>query len=298
MDTLWARLDALVDDDGHIIDSIGWERANEELEAVAAQQREALEAGSDADRFSRYAEEYDALIGQPNLDAFMKRYLGRTLGDLSETDVLSVGCGTALVEQHLIDAHAASPRRLYGVDLSAAMVQAARRRIRADVMDLFDLPGLGRTYDLAYSGLNVLQYVPASRFPDAVRAITTVVRPGGRFVGDFITPDHIRRYPNLVRSGDGLVTSLRTARLVADEGRLLQESRITNVSFVRGPMVVEHVGRHRRVLPPVVRIRRAFERAFGGPVALYDAVSGDGIPEEADTCASTRFVVVAERAAA
>jgi len=41
---------------------------------------------------------------------------------------------------------------------------------------------------------------------------------------------------------------------------------------------------------------RYFERHFGGGVDLYDAHSLQPIPEWADTCPSTRYVVIARKA--
>lgn len=295
---LWAELRELTDDAGHFTDSVQWGVLNQELKAAAALQGVLRAAeGSREDRFSNYAEEYDALIGQPNLDAFMRGYLARFAGELplGELDILSVGCGTGLVEQHLIEVHGADRERLLGVDLSEAMVRVAQRRIRAEALDLFELGSLEETYDLAYSGLNVLQYTSPARFEQAVDAVAQVVRPGGRFLGDFITSDHIRWYPNLVHSESGDVLSLRTPRLIERGGSMLQESEITNVSFADGRMAVEHVGRHARVLPPMLRVRRAFERAFGGRVELFDAISLEPLPDIADTCPSTRYVVWAEK---
>jgi hypothetical protein len=44
------------------------------------------------------------------------------------------------------------------------------------------------------------------------------------------------------------------------------------------------------------RIRLYFEKAFGAEVKLYDAISLKEIPEWADSCKSTRYVVVAQKA--
>jgi SAM-dependent methyltransferase/predicted metal-dependent enzyme (double-stranded beta helix superfamily) len=298
---LLATLEEITDAEGSVTDSAQWTILNRELVAASRLQRELREAGDageEGDRFSSYAEEYDALIGRPNLDAFMRGYLARHAErfGFEGRDILSVGCGTGLVEAHLIETHGADRARLQGIDLSAAMVEVARHRIAADTGDMFELGALGRTFDLAYSGLNVLQYTTPARFEEAVASIASVVRPGGRFLGDFITPDHIRGYPNLVRSACGEVLSLRTPRLVERDGSLLQRSEITNVSFVGGRTRIEHVGAHERALPPLLRVRRAFERSFGGAVELFDAVSLEPIGEAADTCPSTRYVVVAHKA--
>jgi hypothetical protein len=42
-------------------------------------------------------------------------------------------------------------------------------------------------------------------------------------------------------------------------------------------------------------VRGYFEKAFEGKVELFDALSLTPIPENADSCPSTRYVVVARR---
>ncbi|HRF39659.1 MAG TPA: hypothetical protein PK198_12795, partial [Saprospiraceae bacterium] len=91
------------------------------------------------------------------------------------------------------------------------------------------------------------------------------------------------------------VISLRTPHLVEDSGALFQESEIINISFQQGPMEVTDAGRHRRYLPALHRVRSSFEQAFGGTVRLFDAHSLAPIPADADSCASTRYVVMAQK---
>jgi hypothetical protein len=97
-------------------------------------------------------------------------------------------------------------------------------------------------------------------------------------------------------SADQEVISLRTPQLAEEDGFLFQDSDIINISFQHGSMELTDAGRHRRYLPPLHRVRSSFERAFGGPVFLYDAFSLNVIPESADSCASTRYVVLAQKA--
>ncbi len=295
---LRSTLDALTDEQGFVTDSIQWDVLNRELEATAALQ-EGLRAEVDpTDDADTHAENHDALIGRPSLEGFVKGYLARFASEhpLHDLDIVSVGCRSGLVEEHLVEAHGADPARLRGYDQSEVMVRVARRRIRAEQANLFELRALGRTWDLVYAGLDALQSATSEPFEDVVDAVAKVVRPGGAFLGDFVTSDHVRRYPNLVCSESGDVVSLRTARLVERDGSMVQEATITNVSFAAGRMTVEHVGRQVRVLTPLVRVRRAFERAFGGRVELFDAVSHAPVPETSDTCPSTRYVVHARRA--
>ena len=73
---------------------------------------------------------------------------------------------------------------------------------------------------------------------------------------------------------------------------MFQESEIINIDFRDGRMGVSYAGKHKRFLPPLHRIRMAFEQHFAD-VTLYDAFSLQPIPEWADSCPSTRYVVVA-----
>jgi SAM-dependent methyltransferase/predicted metal-dependent enzyme (double-stranded beta helix superfamily) len=282
---------------GHSTDSVYWKIINQELREMARLQRGYARQAEDA--FHRYAELYDAVICQPCLDDFMAGYLrffaDKFAFDYSAAQILSVGCGTGLVEAHLIRELGAAHDKLLGMDISPAMVSEARRRIRAEEGDIFTFETDAGRWDLLFSGLNVFHYLDHRRFDEAVQRAAGLLRPGGWFVGDFITPDHIRWYPNVLFSGNGEVISLRTPHLVEEGGALFQESEIVNVSFQSGYMEVTDAGRHRRYLPALHRVRRSFETAFGGRVELFDALSLEPIPADADSCASTRYVVVARK---
>ena len=292
-------LDANIDENGHEANSVYWRNLNHELKEAAQLQRELKSAQRPEDNFHHYAELYDALICQPCLDSFMRGYLAffekRYNIDFPASSLLSVGCGTALVERMLIDEFGAPYEQLFGIDISPAMVSEASRRIRAEVGDVLDFDSEGRTWNVAFSGLNVFHYLDFERLEEAIQRTAKLVSPGGYFIGDFITPDHIRWYPNLMYSAGKQVISLRTPRLVEEKGRVFQESEIININFGGGAMELNYAGKHKRFLPPLLRIRRYFERAFGGQVDLYDAHSLELIPDWADSCPSTRYVVVARK---
>jgi SAM-dependent methyltransferase/predicted metal-dependent enzyme (double-stranded beta helix superfamily) len=284
---------------GHATDSVYWKILNQELRELAKLQKENHQPVSDA--FHRYAELYDAVICQPCLDDFMAAYLrfffsNFQIATQDLTRVLSVGCGTGLVEAYMISHLGLSYDALLGIDISPAMVAEAKRRIRAEQGDIFTYQDGAGSWQLIFSGLNVLHYLPHLRFDEAVDQLAYLLAPGGWFVGDFITPDHIRWYPNIMISADQEVISLRTPQLAEEDGFLFQDSDIINISFQHGSMELTDAGRHRRYLPPLHRVRSSFERAFGGPVFLYDAFSLNVIPESADSCASTRYVVLAQKA--
>lgn len=178
------------------------------------------------------------------------------------------------------------------------MVEEARKRgINAEVGDILQMhsPPGGHQWDVAFAGLNVFHYLPANRLADALASTAAVVKDRGYFISDFIAPDHVRWYPNVMLSADQQVVSLRTPRLVEVDNRMYQESSIINMDF-RGDVVdLNDSGTHRRHLPPMSRVRQMLTDSFGGPVQLFDAVSLEELPVWADTCPSTRYVAVAQK---
>lgn len=292
-------LEANTDSGGHSTNSMFWRVLNRELYETAKLQNALRGEQRATDRFHNYARLYDALVGQPCMDSFMRRYLlffaEKYNVATDEKTVISLGCGTGLAERFLIEEMGIAYDNLYGIDISEAMVQEARRRIRADVGNVLTLDPSVRMWDVAFSGLNVFQYLPHDRLQEAIQKTAAIIQPGGYFIGDFITPDHIRWYPNVAYSEDKKVISLRTPRLIEEDGIVFQESEITNINLTGSQMRVTYAGKHRRFLPPMHRVRMYFEKAFGGTVELYDAVSLQAIPEWADSCASTRYVVVAKK---
>jgi hypothetical protein len=46
-------------------------------------------------------------------------------------------------------------------------------------------------------------------------------------------------------------------------------------------------------MPAVVKVRHYFRKYFGHIVYLYDAFSHEKMPASADSCESTRYIVVA-----
>jgi SAM-dependent methyltransferase/predicted metal-dependent enzyme (double-stranded beta helix superfamily) len=286
-----------VDEYGHYVDSAFWKMLNREFQMTSELQSNKLRG--DQDKFHKYAELYDQLIGKPCLEDFIGPYLkmleGEYLGALRNKKIISLGCGTGLVEAFMLEHLEVNKSDIYGIDISASMVDVARKRIKADKGDVLTLdPALGR-WDIAYSGLNVFQYLDYKRIEEAIQKTSAIIHPGGYFIGDFITPDHIRWYPNVMFSEDKQVVSLRTPKLIEEDGRIFQESEITNISFLEDRMIVNYSGRHKRFLPPIHRVRMYFEKAFGGMVKLFDAKSLQEIPDWADSCASTRYVLLAQK---
>ena len=72
-----------------------------------------------------------------------------------------------------------------------------KERIQAEQGDVLDLDPAIAQWDIAFTGLNVLHYVDHELFEESIQRTASIVRPGGFFFGDFITPDHIRWYLTL-----------------------------------------------------------------------------------------------------
>lgn len=284
---------------GHISNSIAWKILQRELRELARFQSENQPIRATNDQFHRYAQRYDALIGQPALNQFVKAYLQFVTNEYGinwpASRLLSFGCGTGLTEQYLSKQFGIPAPQILGLDISPAMVQEAAHRIpveQADIL-LLNQPIHQQHWDIVYSGLNVFHYVPYTAFSTAIANAAAQLKQGGLFIGDFITPDHIRWYPNVMYSEDQRTISLRSPELIEEAGASFQRSEIINIHFEGQQMEVAYAGKHSRFLPPVNRVRTYFKQYFHGGVFLYDAVTLAPVPESADSCTSTRYLIVA-----
>lgn len=278
--------------------SIQWKILKRELREAAAVQAAHDQVGGTTDTFHKYAEVYDRIIGHSCLDSFMERYIEFFAKQynvaFNQQHTLSIGCGTGLVEERIISKYDLTSDRLYGIDISESMIAEAKKRISADVGDLLALDPEVRKWDLAYSGLNVFQYLPHDSLEEAISRTADILNDKGYFLGDFITPDHIRWYPNVIYGPERNVTSLRTPVLIEENGASFQASEIVNINTLESQMHVHHAGTHKRFLAPVFRIRSYFEKYFRS-VDLYDAVDLKPMEANDDSCASTRYIVVARK---
>ncbi len=298
----WQRLEddlfAHVDNNtGHMKDMGFWKLLRTELIAAAKLQKDILFQNDQGDPFYTYAELYDDVVGLPCLNEFIAEYINFVVQryglDLPNSRFLSIGCGTGLVEEHLVKNLGLPRERLLGIDKSEAMVQVASRRIPAKAEDLLNM--IGQEWDITYCGLNVFQYLSPEQLDEALSVTASITKSGGCFFGDFITPDHIRTYPHVIRSNSGNVISLRNPVLIEQDNCTYQQSEILNVSRSNGRMLITNEGKHLRFLPPMWRLKQKFQQAFGGQVDLYDAVTLKPIGDAADTCPSTRYLLVAQK---
>jgi SAM-dependent methyltransferase/predicted metal-dependent enzyme (double-stranded beta helix superfamily) len=292
-------LNKITDEQGYAVNSVAWRLLNWELKVAAELQCELLNESASDDNYHKYAELYDVLIGEPRLHRFMADYIRffekQTEIDFSTISMISLGCGTGLVESFFQSEMGVKAENLFGFDISESMVNVANRRIDAEVGDVLTLdPGI-RLWDMAYSGLQVFHYIAHEKLEEAIQKTANVVKPGGYFLGDFITPDFIRKYPNVLRSEDGQVISLRSPELIEKNGMVFQRNEVVNMDFREGQMRISNGGVHQLILPPMNRVRSYFEKAFGGSVELFDALTLEPIAEWADSCESARYIVMAKK---
>ena len=109
--------------------------------------------------------------------------------------VLEAGCGTGVVSLALRDALARNgqtAQALHAFDLTPAMLERFRETLQrrgigdvhlaeANVLELDALPASWTGYDLVVSA-SMLEYVPRSRFVDALRGLRGRLKDGGTFV--------------------------------------------------------------------------------------------------------------------
>ena len=140
--------------------------------------------------FDSYAEDYAATVERSvgfsgrDLSFFHHRKVEllrdvaqRRLGALAGAAVLDVGCGAGVTAE-LLRPHVAS---VHGVDVSAAMVEQARRRTAGCAFDVYDgstLPFVDERFDLV-TAICVLHHVPPSAWQSTVAELVRVTRPGG-----------------------------------------------------------------------------------------------------------------------
>jgi SAM-dependent methyltransferase/predicted metal-dependent enzyme (double-stranded beta helix superfamily) len=281
---------------GKVTNQKDWISLQLELKALARLQEKIREKNEKSDPFDEYAPLYDAIIGHNSLD-FQKRYLSFFSEicdfDLKKAGILSVGCGTGLVEEWITD-HINPEGELVGFDIAESMVAVANSRIVAEQKDVLAYQ-TDQPWDVVFTGLNVYQYLGLEDFEKAVRKSAEITKKGGYFVGDFITPDHIRWYPNVMYSENKDVMSFRSPRIIESEPYNIQESEIINISFLTREMYAFYAGKHRRILPSIKNVAELFETHFGTVPSLHDAVTLKAIEHDDETCESTRYLVIVKK---
>jgi ubiquinone/menaquinone biosynthesis C-methylase UbiE len=159
---------------------------------VAHRERTVTNSSPDTERWKELdAASYDGVAEA--FDRHSQRLSGRAAARLAELvqvgardRVLDVGTGTGLLPFHLA-ASPAAPASILGIDISAGMIETARRRLRDELrddprvrferMDAEALTLPDATFDVVLSGF-ALTHVPRPEL--AMREIFRVLAPGGR----------------------------------------------------------------------------------------------------------------------
>ncbi len=106
---------------------------------------------------------------------FMERYAR----ELAEARVLELGCGAGRITRHLIDAS----RSVVGIDVSPAMIEYCRRRVRGAEFLVGDLRDLSRhpdaSFDAVVAGANLFDAVSHEERLGAFVDIHRVLAPEG-----------------------------------------------------------------------------------------------------------------------
>lgn len=296
-DFLTKELLTKVDDAGYVIDRHYWQQLTAELIRAASLQHDVLaKTVSPEDAFSTYAELYDSVNGERNFEYISQeiQFIQDTYHlDFSTAQILSIGCGTGIMEEHFLKAFNLNKNQLLGIDVSEGMVKVASKRINARVEDILNVVPEGEPWDICICTANVLQYLPHHSLEKAIQNVAHITQTGGYFIGDFITSDHpIRAYPNVLRSEQ--VFLLRTPLIVEKAHNIFQQTKLINVSKLHGEFRITYEGEHTRYLPSLWKLRYLFQKYFAR-VEFFDAMTLEPLEAEDDTSSSTRYLVFAQK---
>lgn len=290
------ELDKYCDNKGYILDQLYWKRLRQVLPVFSAFQKKQLNVQTDIkDSFANYAALYDEINGQNNLkyitnilNFFIEKYDPK----FSSRTVLSAGCGTGIVEEYIINKLGVAKQNLFGFDVSEAMVKLAQRKIQADILDVVHFKPEEERWDFVCAWTNVLQYLPCQDIDIAVINLAKTLKHGGYFLSDFITSDHIRCFPNVLKSKS--VSLLRQPSLLYENQNMFQITELFNVSNLNDNFIVTYEGKHKRYLPSIYKIRQLFNNYFS-QINFYDALSLEPLRDNADTSESTRYILIAKK---
>ncbi len=132
------------------------------------------------DEFDSWSQSYDKSILQWLLFDPSHKMILRELGDAGAAHILDIGCGTGKLAHRVITHH--RDARVFGIDLSESMVQAAQHhivsepRVHLTVADSEHLPFEGDSFDYIICS-NSFHHYPGQ--PAAVKEMHRALKPGG-----------------------------------------------------------------------------------------------------------------------
>jgi SAM-dependent methyltransferase len=117
-------------------------------------------------------------------DYTARPFLLNWAGSLQESSVLDLGCGEGYVARQLVERGA---RKLFGVDVSAEMIERARQAGDADGRLRYEVGSAMQTWvepgsiDLGMA-VFLFNYLTVDEMQVVMKQVFTALRPGGRFV--------------------------------------------------------------------------------------------------------------------
>lgn len=146
--------------------------------------------------FTQRTESYDKFIRFVGYPQGLHAFFCRSSLLRSGLAILDAGCGSGALTlglRHALSDRGLTPGRCQGFDLTPAMLERLRARLRAeaattdvelkeaDVLRLDTLPADWNGYDLIVSA-SMLEYVPRDRLVEALSGLRARLGPTGRFV--------------------------------------------------------------------------------------------------------------------
>lgn len=133
--------------------------------------------------YNEYAEEYNKHVSNPNDATFHAYYekpaIRAQLPELTGLSVISIGCGSGVDAQWLIDNGA---QAVTGIDISSGLIDIAKREhpgIDFRVMDMEALDFPDETFDLAYSSL-AIHYL--DNWTMALSEAKRILKPASKYI--------------------------------------------------------------------------------------------------------------------
>lgn len=185
--------------------------------------------------------------------------------------VLDLACGAGR--------HAAELERLgarvVGFDLSPSMLRRARLRVRGPLVrgDMRSLPFRPGTFGLAVNLFTSFGYFrDDAEHRLVVRQVVASLRPGGRFVLDYLNADHVRRtlrHDTEEVDGGGAPTEVRVRRRFSEDGRYVVkeiEMGAENRSFQERVRLFSPAELRQLLEQEGLRVDAVFGDYLGGPL--------------------------------
>jgi predicted metal-dependent enzyme (double-stranded beta helix superfamily)/SAM-dependent methyltransferase len=243
-----------------------------------------------------YAKIYDELYGRKHLERFVSKYFQffskHYNFDFSGAKILSLGCGTGIVEEYLIKKYNLNPANILGVDKSKAMIQIASKRIKAITKDILQFEATDNIWNLALATINVFQYLPQSKIEESLGRTVQNLQNGGYLIADFVLGEHFPRYPKIVTSKQ--VISLQQPSFIEENGYLVQQNEIVNVRLEKQKLIYTHQKEPAYFLNSLGQIKSMFENFFGY-FEIFDAATLEPLKYQAETCLPNRCLVIAQK---